>query len=69
MEEYEGKEIFGWMGVGVGEGGVGFSGEEGVEKGKELNWEVYVVKGEIEGGGRGKGGGVKIGKWLCEVER
>jgi succinyl-CoA synthetase beta subunit len=33
-----------------------------VEKAKELDSKVYVVKAQIHAGGRGKAGGVKIAK-------
>ena len=56
------------MGVAVPEGRVAFTAEEAVEKAKELNSDVYVVKAQIHAGGRGKAGGVKIAKSLSEVE-
>ena len=68
IHEYQGKEIFRSMGVAVPEGRVAFTAEEAVEKAKELNSEVYVVKAQIHAGGRGKAGGVKIAKSLSEVE-
>lgn len=68
IHEYQGKEIFRSMGVAVLEGRVAFTAEEAVEKAKELNSDVYVVKAQIHAGGRGKAGGVKIAKSLSEVE-
>ncbi|EJY6908592.1 ADP-forming succinate--CoA ligase subunit beta [Staphylococcus pseudintermedius] len=68
IHEYQGKEIFRSMGVAVPEGCVAFSAEEAVEKAKELDTDVYVVKAQIHAGGRGKAGGVKIAKSLSEVE-
>ncbi|UXS74831.1 ADP-forming succinate--CoA ligase subunit beta [Staphylococcus chromogenes] len=68
IHEYQGKEIFRSMGVAVPEGRVAFSAEEAVEKAKELDSDVYVVKAQIHAGGRGKAGGVKIAKSLSEVE-
>lgn len=68
IHEYQGKEIFRAMGVAVQEGRVAFTAEEAVEKAKELNSDVYVVKAQIHAGGRGKAGGVKIAKSLSEVE-
>ena len=56
------------MGVAVPEGRVAFTAEEAVEKAKELDSDVYVVKAQIHAGGRGKAGGVKIAKSLSEVE-
>lgn len=68
IHEYQGKEIFRSMGVPVPEGRVAFTAEEAVEKAKELDTDVYVVKAQIHAGGRGKAGGVKIAKSLSEVE-
>lgn len=68
IHEYQGKEIFRSMGVAVPEGRVAFSAKEAVEKAKELDSDVYVVKAQIHSGGRGKAGGVKIAKSLSEVE-
>lgn len=68
IHEYQGKEIFRAMGVAVPEGRVAFTAEEAVEKAKELNSDVYVVKAQIHAGGRGKAGGVKIAKSLSEFE-
>lgn len=68
IHEYQSKEIFRAMGVAVPEGRVAFTAEEAVEKAKELNSDVYVVKAQIHAGGRGKAGGVKIAKSLSEVE-
>ena len=68
IHEYQGKEIFRAMGVAVPEGRVAFTAEEAVEKAKEINSDVYVVKAQIHAGGRGKAGGVKIAKSLSEVE-
>ncbi|MDK4045742.1 ADP-forming succinate--CoA ligase subunit beta [Staphylococcus pseudintermedius] len=68
IHEYQGKEIFRSMGVAVPEGRVAFSAEEAVEKAKELDTDVYVVKAQIHAGGRGKASGVKIAKSLSEVE-
>ncbi|MEB7320781.1 ADP-forming succinate--CoA ligase subunit beta [Staphylococcus haemolyticus] len=68
IHEYQGKEIFRSMGVAVPEGRVAFTAEEAVEKAKELDTEIYVVKAQVHAGGRGKAGGVKIAKSLSEVE-
>ncbi|MGO1883383.1 MAG: ATP-grasp domain-containing protein, partial [Staphylococcus equorum] len=60
IHEYQGKALFRTMGVAVPEGRVAFTADEAVEKAKELNSKVYVVKAQIHAGGRGKAGGVKI---------
>lgn len=68
IHEYQGKAIFRSMGVAVPEGRVAFTADEAVEKAKELDSNVYVVKAQIHAGGRGNAGGVKIAKSLSEVE-
>lgn len=68
IHEYQGKAIFRSMGVAVPEGRVAYTADEAVEKAKELDSKVYVVKAQIHAGGRGKAGGVKIAKSLSEVE-
>ncbi|MGO1862650.1 MAG: ADP-forming succinate--CoA ligase subunit beta [Staphylococcus equorum] len=68
IHEYQGKALFRTMGVAVPKGRVAFTADEAVEKAKELNSKVYVVKAQIHAGGRGKAGGVKIAKSLSEVE-
>ena len=68
IHEYQGKAIFRSMGVAVPEGRVAYTAEEAVEKAKELDSKIYVVKAQIHAGGRGKAGGVKIAKSLSEVE-
>lgn len=68
IHEYQGKALFRTMGVAVPEGRVAFTADEAVEKAKELNSKIYVVKAQIHAGGRGKAGGVKIAKSLSEVE-
>ena len=50
IHEYQGKEIFRSMGVAVPEGRVAFTAEEAVEKAKELDSDVYVVKAQIHAG-------------------
>ena len=50
IHEYQGKEIFRSMGVAVPEGRVAFTAEEAVEKAKELDTEIYVVKAQIHAG-------------------
>lgn len=67
IHEYQGKEIFRSMGVAVPEGRVAFTAEEAVEKAKELDTEIYVVKAQPRWG-RAEAGGVKIAKSLSEVE-
>ena len=50
IHEYQGKQIFRSMGVPVPEGRVAFTADEAVEKLKELDTDVYVVKAQIHAG-------------------
>lgn len=54
IHEYQGKAIFRSMGVAVPEGRVAYTAEEAVEKAKELDSKVYVVKAQIHAGAEGK---------------
>ena len=45
-----------------------FSVEEAVKAAEELGGPIWVVKAQIHAGGRGKGGGVKLGKSIDEVK-
>src|SRR5699024_4162047 len=67
IHEYQGKAIFRTMGVAVPEGRVAFTADEAVEKAKELNSDVYVLKAQIHTGGRDNACDVKIAKSLFEV--
>jgi succinyl-CoA synthetase beta subunit len=62
IHEYQAKEILKKYGVPVPEGYVARSVPEAVEAAEKLPTEVVVVKAQIHAGGRGKGGGVKIGR-------
>lgn len=69
IHEYQGKKILSQYGVEVPLGKVAFTVEEAVVAAEELNTDLIVVKAQIHAGGRGKAGGVKIAKGLCEVRR
>ena len=72
IHEYQGKEILASYGVRVQRGIVANSPVEAVTAAKQLTAETgtswYVVKAQIQAGGRGKGGGVKLGKGIDKVE-
>lgn len=68
IHEYQSKAILKSYGVNVPNGFPAFSVDEAVEKAKELNTPVMVVKAQIHAGGRGKAGGVKLAKSLDEVK-
>src|SRR6267143_4523240 len=62
IHEYQGKELLKKFGVAVPRGLVARSPEEAYHAAKEWGTDVAVVKAQIHGGGRGKGGGVKLAK-------
>jgi succinyl-CoA synthetase beta subunit len=67
IHEYQGKELLRRFGVPVPRGIVARSPEDAYQAAKELGTEVVVVKAQIHAGGRGKGGGVKLGKSADEA--
>ena len=68
IHEYQGKEILRQFGVPVPRGIPAFTVQEAVEAAQKLGGPVWVVKAQIHAGGRGKGGGVKLGKSLEDVK-
>ena len=69
VHEYQGKEILKRFNVEVPVGKVAFSVDEAVQAARELGGVVWVVKGQIHAGGRGKGGGIKVAKSIDEVRQ
>ena len=69
IHEYQGKEILRQFGVPVPRGIPAFTVQEAVEAAQKLGGPVWVVKAQIHAGGRGKGGGVKLGRSLEEVRK
>ena len=61
IHEYQGKELLRKYGVPVPRGIVARSPEEAYHAAKELGGDIVVVKAQIHAGGRGKGGGGKLG--------
>ncbi|MEL7022084.1 MAG: ADP-forming succinate--CoA ligase subunit beta [Bacteroidota bacterium] len=72
LHEYQGKELLKSYGVTIQEGKLAHTVEEAEQAFKDLQaetgTEMAVVKAQIHAGGRGKGGGVKLGKNLAEVK-
>ncbi len=66
IHEYQAKAILAKFGVPVPRGEVAYTVEEAEAAAKNLGGSA-VVKAQIHAGGRGKGGGVKVGKALEEV--
>ena len=73
LHEYQGKELLKSFGVPIQEGIVVTSASGAAKAFKQLKEETGtewgVVKAQIHAGGRGKGGGVKIGKNAKEVKQ
>jgi succinyl-CoA synthetase beta subunit len=69
IHEHQGKAILARHGVAVPRGEVAFTVPEAAEIARRLGGGIAVVKAQIHAGGRGKGGGVKLGRTPDEVER
>ncbi len=68
IHEYQAKELLRAHGVPVPRGYAAFTVLEAVEAAQKLGGAVWVVKAQIHAGGRGKGGGVKLGRSIDEVK-
>jgi succinyl-CoA synthetase beta subunit len=69
IHEYQAKAILARFGVPVPRGEVAFSTQEAGEIARRLGGPVTVVKAQIQAGGRGKAGGVKVVKGAQEAEK
>jgi len=65
--EYQGKQLFKKHGVPVPEGRPATTVPEAVEAAEELGYPV-VIKAQVQIGGRGKAGGIKLAKDRAEAE-
>src|ERR671921_493916 len=65
--EYQGKQLFAKQGVPVPEGRPATTVQEAVEAAEELGYPV-VVKAQVQIGGRGKAGGIKLAGNRAEAE-
>lgn len=72
LHEYQGKELLKSYGVAIQEGKVAETVEEAMAAYEAVKTETgsewAMVKAQIHAGGRGKGGGVKLGKNAAEVK-
>ncbi|MDA0206132.1 MAG: ADP-forming succinate--CoA ligase subunit beta [Acidobacteria bacterium] len=68
IHEYQAKEILRSYGVPTPRGEVAFTPDEAKEAAERLGGRV-VVKAQIHAGGRGKGGGVKLGDGPTEARK
>ena len=67
IHEYQTKDLLKRYGVAVPPGRVVQSDEQAVNVASEIGGARWIVKAQIHSGGRGKAGGVKIGKTIDEV--
>ena len=67
IHEYQAREILKAHGVNVPNGDVASTSVEAEAIARKLDCSTYIVKAQIHAGGRGKGGGVKVGKSPEEV--
>ena len=65
--EYQGKQLFQKHGVPVPDGRPATTVPEAVEAAEELGYPV-VIKAQVQIGGRGKAGGIKLAKDRAEAE-
>ena len=61
IHEYQAKQLLAKHGVAVPNGVVAYTAAEAEGVAKELGGPVWVVKAQIHAGGRGKGGGIRVG--------
>src|ERR1044072_6258489 len=65
--EYQGKQLFQKHGVPVPDGRPATTVPEAVEAAEELGYPV-VIKAQVQVGGRGKAGGIKLAKDRAEAQ-
>ncbi len=66
--EYQGKQYFARYGIPVSPGGVADTVEDAVTQADRIGYPV-VVKAQVQVGGRGKAGGIKLAATSAEVRR
>jgi succinyl-CoA synthetase beta subunit len=67
IHEYQAKELFKKFDIPIPRGQVAFSVDEAQKIAQKLDTMPVVIKAQIHAGGRGKGGGVKLGSSTEEV--
>lgn len=68
IHEYQAKEILAEYGVKIAEGGLAYTVDEAVQRSREIDGNVWVVKAQIHSGARGKAGGIKVCRTHDEIE-
>jgi len=66
--EYQGKQYFARFGIPTSPGGIADNADEAVDRADQVGYPV-VVKAQVQVGGRGKAGGIKIAADAEEVRR
>ncbi|HEU4980399.1 MAG TPA: ATP-grasp domain-containing protein, partial [Solirubrobacterales bacterium] len=66
--EYQGKQLFGRHGVPVPDGEVADTVEKAVEAAERIGYPC-VIKAQVQIGGRGKAGGIKVAGDRAEAEQ
>jgi len=66
--EYQGKQYFARYGIPVSPGGVADTVEEAVAQAEKIGYPV-VVKAQVQVGGRGKAGGIKLAENAAETRQ
>ena len=69
IHEHQAKALLAGFGVPVPRGEAAFTVDEAVSAAEALGGPVWVVKGQIHAGGRGKAGGVKVVSSLDDVRQ
>jgi succinyl-CoA synthetase beta subunit len=69
IHEYQAKDLLAQYDVKVPTGKVAFTPDEAEQIAQDLRFEKLVVKAQIHAGGRGKGGGIRLGSNPEEVRR
>jgi succinyl-CoA synthetase beta subunit len=67
IHEYQAKSLLNTYGAPVLEGHVAETAQQAAAHAQALGGESFVVKAQIQAGGRGKGGGIKLVKTLQEL--
>ena len=69
VHEYQAKDLLREHGVAVPAGSLATTAAEAETAARELHAPVCVVKAQVHAGGRGKAGGIKLGKSVAEVKQ
>jgi len=67
IHEYQAKALFKSYDISIPDGEVAFSPDEAVTVAEKLDGYPVVIKAQIQAGGRGKGGGVKLAQSEAEA--